>query len=64
MNVLISIAMESNNYKKRVHAYLTSRSYFKKLVDKGVLTLDSFNKINARLLAKYDLSERSIYNRN
>ena len=56
--------MESNNYKKRVHAYLTSRSYFKKLVDKGVLTLDSFNKINARLLAKYDLSERSIYNRN
>ena len=56
--------MESNNYKKRVHAYLRSRSYFKKLVDKGVLTLDSFNKINARLLAKYDLSERSIYNRN
>ncbi len=55
--------MDLSDYRKRVHSYLVSRSYFEKLLNSGLLSIDSFKEINAKLLAKYELSERSVYNR-
>ena len=55
--------MQENDYQKRVHDYVTSRSIYEKYLKKGVLSKEDFDEINARLLAKYNLSEKSVYNR-
>lgn len=63
MRVPTSSAMQENDYQKRVHDYVTSRSIYEKYLKKGVLSKEDFDEINARLLAKYNLSEKSVYNR-
>ena len=53
----------ANDYKTRVHNYLVSRTYYEDMLKKGELSKEDFDEINARLLAKYNLSEKSVYNR-
>lgn len=50
------------NYRKRVQDYMTSREYFAGLFVDGVITERQFKKINNRLLKKYHLSKRTIFN--
>ena len=52
----------ANDYKKRVHDYLISRSFYEDMVKKGELSTEDFDEINTKLLAKYNLSKRSIVN--
>ena len=52
----------ANDYKTRVHNYLISRTYYEDMVKKGELPQEDFDEINAKLLAKYHLSNRSIFN--
>ena len=52
----------ANDYKKRVHDYLISRSFYEDMVKKGELSAEDFDEINTKLLAKYNLSKRSIFN--
>ena len=60
--VQINIAMENNDYRQRVHNYLTSRTVFENMVKEGSLTKEHFALINTRLLAKYNISKRSVFN--
>ena len=57
----IDIDMASD-YKTRVHNYLISRTYYEDMLKKGELSQEDFDEINAKLLAKYHLSNRSIFN--
>ena len=50
------------DYRKRVQEYMTSREYFAGLFRDGVISEKEFNKINNRLLKKYRLSKRTIFN--
>ncbi len=52
----------ANDYKTRVHNYLISRTYYEDMLKKGELSQEDFDEINAKLLAKYHLSNRSIFN--
>ena len=61
-HVLRNIGMQNDDYKIRVHHYLVSRTYLETMVKNGELSTEDFNEINAELLAKYNLSERSIFN--
>ena len=55
--------MQENDYQKRVNDYVTSRNIFENYLKEGVLSQNDFDAINSRLLAKYKLSEKSVYNR-
>ena len=50
------------NYRRRVHRYMLSRSFYESLLRDELLTPNEYRQINAELLAKYQLNERSIYN--
>ena len=50
------------NYRRRVHRYLLSRSFYESLLQDALLTTSEYRQINAELLAKYQLNERSIFN--
>ena len=50
------------DYKTRVHNYLISRTYYEEMLKKGEISQEDFDEINAKLLAKYNLSNRSIFN--
>ena len=52
----------ASDYKTRVHNYLVSRIYYEDMLKKGELSQEDFDEINAKLLAKYHLSNRSIFN--
>ena len=52
----------ANDYKTRIHNYLISRNYYENMVKKGELSQEDFDEINTKLLAKYNLSNRSIFN--
>ena len=52
----------ANDYKTRIHNYLVSRTYYENMVKNGELSKEDFDDINAKLLAKYNISERSIFN--
>ena len=52
----------AKDYKTRVHNYLISRTYYEDMLKKGELSQEDFDEINAKLLAKYHLSNRSIFN--
>lgn len=54
----------NNDYRTRVDNYLISRSYFASLLEKGEISEADFNKINKKLLAKYHVSKRSVFNSN
>ena len=60
-HVAISTDM-ANDYKTRVHNYLISRTYYEEMLKKGEISQEDFDEINAKLLAKYNLSNRSIFN--
>ena len=51
-----------SNYRRRVHRYMLSRSFYDSLLQDALLTASEYRQINAELLAKYQLNERSIYN--
>ena len=62
---LIHVSMNTNmasDYKIRVHNYLVSRTYYEEMLKNGELSQEDFDEINAKLLAKYNLSKRSIFN--
>ena len=62
---LIHASMNTNmasDYKIRVHNYLVSRTYYEEMLKKGELSQEDFDAINNKLLAKYNLSKRSIFN--
>ena len=50
------------NYRRRVHRYMLSRSFYESLLRDALLTMSEYRQINAELLAKYQLNERSIFN--
>ena len=50
------------NYRSRVHRYILSRSFYESLLQDALLTTSEYRQINAELLAKYQLNERSIFN--
>ena len=52
----------AKDYKTRVHNYLISRTYYEEMLEKGEISQEDFDEINAKLLAKYNLSNRSIFN--
>ena len=52
----------ASDYKTRVHNYLISRTYYEEMLKKGEISQEDFDEINAKLLAKYNLSKRSIFN--
>ena len=52
----------AKDYKTRVHNYLISRTYYEEMLKKGEISQEDFDEINAKLLAKYNLSNRSIFN--
>ena len=54
----------NNDYRTRVNNYLISRSYFASLLEKGEISEADFNKINKKLLTKYHVSKRSVFNSN
>ena len=60
-HVTSSIDM-ANDYKTRVHNYFISRTYYENMVKKGDLSQEDFDEINEKLLAKYNISKRSIFN--
>ncbi len=52
----------AKDYKVRVHNYLISRTYYEDMLKKGEISQEEFDEINSKLLAKYNLSKRSIFN--
>ncbi|NLF83692.1 MAG: hypothetical protein GX568_06890 [Candidatus Gastranaerophilales bacterium] len=52
----------ASDYKTGVHNYLISRTYYEEMLKKGEISQEDFDEINAKLLAKYNLSNRSIFN--
>ena len=52
----------ANDYEKRMHNYVVSRTYYENMVKKGDLSQEDFDEINEKLLAKYNISKRSIFN--
>ena len=52
----------ANDYEKRMHNYVVSRTYYESMVKKGDLSQEDFDEINEKLLAKYNISKRSIFN--
>ena len=61
MNATLNTEM-AKDYKTRVHNYLISRTYYEDMLKKGEISQEEFDEINAKLLAKYNLSNRSIFN--
>ena len=55
--------MEGKNqeYMKRVHKYVMAMTYFEDKLKKGMITAKDYNKIELTILAKCQLSERSIF---
>ena len=58
--------MEGKNqeYMKRVHKYVMAMSYYEDKLKKGMITAEDYNKIELKMLATYQLSERSIFRMN
>ena len=52
----------AKDYKIRVHNYTISRTYYEEMLKKGEITQEEFDEINSKLLAKYNLSKRSVFN--
>lgn len=52
----------ANDYKTRAHNYFISRTYYENMVKKGELSQEDFDEINEKLLAKYNISKRSVFN--
>ena len=52
----------AKDYKTRIHNYLISRTYYEEMLKKGEISQEEFDEINSKLLAKYNLSKRSIFN--
>ncbi len=50
------------NYRRQVHRYMLSRSFYESLLHDALLTTSEYRQINAQLLAKYGLDNRSIFN--
>ena len=50
------------DYKTRVQNYTIIRTYYEEMLKKGEISQEDFDEINAKLLAKYNLSKRSIFN--
>lgn len=50
------------NYRSRIHSYILARSFYEQLLTDALITKVEFNRINAKLLAKYNVSIRSIFN--
>ena len=49
---------------KRVHKYVMVMTYFEDKLKKGMITAEDYNKIELKMLATYQLSERSIFRMN
>ena len=49
-------------YRRHVQGYLTSREHFAGLFHDGEISKKEFDKINNKLLKKYHLSKRTLFN--
>ena len=54
----------NHDYATRVHNYIVTMTYYEGLLEKGEITAEDYNKIELKMLATYQLSERSIFRMN
>lgn len=51
----------NRDYATRVHNYIVTMTYYEGLLDKGEITAEDYNKIELKILTKYQLLEESIF---
>ena len=51
----------NREYATRVHNYIVAMTYYEGLLDKGEILIEDYIAIELKILAKYKLSEDSIF---
>ena len=54
----------NRDYAKRVHNYIVAMTYYEGMLNKGEISAEDYNKIEIKILVKYQLPEESIFRMN
>ena len=54
----------NRDYATRVHYYIVAMTYYEGMLNRGEISAEDYNKIEIKILAKYQLSEESIFRMN
>ena len=51
----------NREYATRVHNYIAAMTYYEGMLDGGEISAEDYNKIEIKILTKYQLPEESIF---
>ena len=54
----------NRDYAKRVHNYIVAMTYYEGMLNRGEFSAEDYNKIEIKILVKYQLPEESIFRMN
>ena len=54
----------NRDYATRVHNYIVAMTYYKGMLNRGEISAEDYNKIEIKILVKYQLPEESIFRMN
>ena len=54
----------NRDYATRVHNYTVTMTYYEGMLNRGEISAEDYNKIEIKVLAKYQLPEESIFRMN
>ena len=54
----------NRDYAKRVHNYIVAMTYYEGMLNRGEISAEDYNKIEIKILVKYQLPEESIFRMN
>ena len=54
----------NREYATRVHNYIVAMTYYEGMLDRGEISAEDYNKIEIKILVKYQLPEESIFRMN
>lgn len=54
----------NRDYATRVHNYIVTMTYYEGMLNRGEISAEDYNKIEIKILAKYQLPEENIFRMN
>ena len=54
----------NREYATRVHNYIVAMTYYEGMLNRGEISAEDYNKIEIKILVKYQLPEESIFRMN
>ena len=54
----------NRDFAKRVHNYIVAMTYYEGMLNRGEISAEDYNKIEIKILVKYQLPEESIFRMN